>query len=629
MVTAAGEGNTFGSAEKSVVVSDPLMILATAPRVLSPGDRVALPVTVFTQKKEIREVNVTATGNEMVSFTQSAGSVQFTEPGDQDLELFFTTAQQPGKAVINVRADGGGESAAYDMEVQVRTPNPPERRSETRTLSPGQKYEKSFTPFGIAGTSSASVEVFSLPSVNLSRRLGWLTSYPHGCTEQITSAAFPQVYLPDLLGANLPDRSVVRNNVQEALRSLASRQVASGALTLWPGGSYPDDWVTSYAGHFALEAQKAGYTLPSGFLNKWTAYQRATASAWRYQPQYRYTANDQAYRLFTMALAGAPDKGAMNRMREVADLPSLARWFLAAAYATTGRPEVAQGLIDVRNLKTEEEYRSYYYGSALRDQSIILYTLTTIGNTDEALELLKEVAASLSNDSWYSTQTTAWGLFAYMNFSKKMKGDNSKPLKVSFDFNGKTEKLTAEEGGIMRNLSPVASNRLIIENESEKPVFVTFTEQGVPVAADMTVTENNLGMKVEYMDMEQKPVDVSSLQQGTSFMMTVSVTNTTFRQIRNLALTKMVPSGWEIQNTRLFEAGLPFKESGYDYRDFRDDRVYTYFSLTPGETKKFFIILTASYRGTYSMPATVCEAMYDEGVTARRPGREVVVTAGK
>ena len=147
MVTAAGEGNTFGSAEKSVIVSDPLMILATAPRVLSPGDRVALPVTVFAQKKEISEVNVTATGNEMITFTQASGTVRFTEPGEKDMELLFTTAQQPGKAVMNVTANGGGESASYDMEVEVRVPNPPERRSETRTIAPGEKYEKSFVPF--------------------------------------------------------------------------------------------------------------------------------------------------------------------------------------------------------------------------------------------------------------------------------------------------------------------------------------------------------------------------------------------------------------------------------------------------------------------------------------------------
>ncbi|MDM8001079.1 MAG: alpha-2-macroglobulin family protein, partial [Dehalococcoidia bacterium] len=554
MVTAAGKGNTFGSSEKSVIVSDPLMILATAPRVLSPGDKVALPVTVFAQEKGISDVNVSATANDMISFTQAAGSVRFSEPGDKDLELLFNTAMQPGTASINVTAEGGGEKASYSLNVPVRSPNPPERRAETKNIPAGQKYEKSFTPFGLTGTSSVSVEIFSLPSVNLGRRLKYLTSFPHGCTEQITSAAFPQVYLADLLGSGLQDPAVIRNNVQEALRAIASRQIASGALTLWPGGSYPDDWVTSYAGHFAVEAQKAGYAIPAGFLSKWTAYQRSQATAWRYQPQYRYNANDQAYRLFTMALAGSPDKGAMNRMREITDLPSLAKWFLAAAYATTGRTEVAQTLIDVRNLKTEDDYVYYYYGSTLRDQSIILYTLTQVGNTGEALEMLKSVAEELGSNAWYSTQTTAWGLFAYMNYAKKMKTDASKPMKVSLEFNGARERISADGGAILKSFTSAASNKLVVENESGNPLFVTFTEEGVPPTSDMTVKENNLSMKVAYLDMEQKPLDISSLAQGTSFIMTVDVTNTTFRQVGNLALTQMVPSGWEIQNTRLFES---------------------------------------------------------------------------
>lgn len=625
MVTAAGKGNTFGAADKSVTVSDPLMILATAPRVLSPGDKVALPVTVFAQENKIGEVQVTATGNEMVSFTRASDAVRFTEPGDKDLELFFNTADRQGKAEIKVTASGGGESATYNLQLQVRHPNPPERRAETQSIPAGGRFTKSFVPFGVPGTSMATIEVFSLPPVNLSRRLGYLTSFPHGCTEQIISAAFPQVYLPDLLGAGLHDAAAVRNNVQEALRNIATRQLATGALTLWPGGPYPDDWVTSYAGHFAIEAQRAGYALPAGFLSRWTSYQHSTASSWRYQPQYRYTANDQAYRLFTLALAGSPDRGAMNRMRENTDLPAMARWFLAAAYATIGRPEVAQGLTDVRNLKSDAEYSQYYYGSTLRDQSIILYTLTMLGNTGEALELLKEVSAALSRDSWYSTQTTAWGLFAWMNFSRKMNSDVNKPVKVSLEFNGNREKLSSAEGSVMRTLMPAGSNTLVVENESDNPLFVTFTEEGVPAATDATVTEKNLSMKVSYTDMEQNAVDVSSMAQGSSFMMTVSVTNTTFRQIRNLALTQMVPSGWEIQNTRLFEASLPVKESGYDYRDFRDDRVFSYFSLKPGETRRYFIILTAAYRGSYSMPAVVCEAMYDEGVTARRPGFAVEV----
>ena len=132
-------------------------------------------------------------------------------------------------------------------------------------------------------------------------------------------------------------------------------------------------------------------------------------------------------------------------------------------------------------------------------------------------------------------------------------------------------------------------------------------------------------MKVSYLNMESEPVDVSSLAQGTSFIMAVDITNTTFRTVGNLALTQMVPSGWEIQNTRLFEAQLQLKEGAYEYSDYRDDRVYTYFTLRSGETKRFFIILTASYRGSYSMPAVVCEALYDESFSARRPGFAVEV----
>ena len=48
-------------------------------------------------------------------------------------------------------------------------------------------------PFGLAGSNSASLEVSSLPSVNLEKRMDYLMNYPHGCSEQITSAAFPQL----------------------------------------------------------------------------------------------------------------------------------------------------------------------------------------------------------------------------------------------------------------------------------------------------------------------------------------------------------------------------------------------------------------------------------------------------
>jgi hypothetical protein len=108
--------------------------------------------------------------------------------------------------------------------------------------------------------------------------------------------------------------------------------------------------------------------------------------------------------------------------------------------------------------------------------------------------------------------------------------------------------------------------------------------------------------------------------------MVTKVTNTSFDRLDNIALTQMLPSGWEILNTRMFETSYGIEESAYDYRDIRDDRVNTYFSLNRGESKTFVIILNAAYKGEYNQPAIVCEAMYTPDCRSRIPGTRVVVT---
>jgi uncharacterized protein YfaS (alpha-2-macroglobulin family) len=133
-------------------------------------------------------------------------------------------------------------------------------------------------------------------------------------------------------------------------------------------------------------------------------------------------------------------------------------------------------------------------------------------------------------------------------------------------------------------------------------------------------------MKVDYVNMDLNPVDQKNLVQGTDFMMVVKVSNNSFSKVENIALTEMVPSGWEIRNTRLFEADWGIRESTFDYRDFRDDRVNTYFGLGQGETKTFVLILNAAYKGDFFQPSVWCEAMYTENYYSRIPGTQVRVT---
>ena len=99
-----------------------------------------------------------------------------------------------------------------------------------------------------------------------------------------------------LLGDYPSVTSKAAENVSAAIRKIVSRQMNNGGIALWPGASQPDNWVTSYAGHFMLEAEKMGYSIPSGFKQKWIGYQKKTAQDWRFDPVFKQSANDQSYR---------------------------------------------------------------------------------------------------------------------------------------------------------------------------------------------------------------------------------------------------------------------------------------------------------------------------------------------
>jgi len=114
------------------------------------------------------------------------------------------------------------------------------------------------------------------------------------------------------------------------------------------------------------------------------------------------------------------------------------------------------------------------------------------------------------------------------------------------------------------------------------------------------------------------------LAQATEFIAEVTVTNQTGEYVENIALTQIIPSGWEIVNTRFTDFGN-FAENNVDYTDIRDDRTNFYFPLKSHETKTFRILLNASYPGSYYLPGVQAEAMYDNSYLSRTKGQWVKV----
>jgi alpha-2-macroglobulin len=633
VMVVAGEDLKYGSAEKTVPVRNPLMVLGTLPRVVGPNEDITLPVDVFAMEKQIKNVSIKVTANDFFELEEDSKNLTFEKTGDEVIRFKMKTSNKLGIGKVSIVATSGKEKATYDFEIDVRPANPMVTNVKEAIVEAGSSWESSYAFNGIDGTNEVAIEVSSIPAINLEKRLDYLIQYPHGCIEQTTSSVFPQLYLSTFTKLNSTSKIEIERNIKEAIFRLQNFQTSNGGFAYWPGESSDNPWGTNYATHFLIEAEKQGYTLPYGMKNKLTKYLKNEASSWRANKNesyyYRYQSNEimQAYRLYVLALANKGELGAMNRMKESKNLSINAKWRLAAAYKLMGQDKVARSLIF--GIPTDiDEYKefSYSYGSSTRDEAMILEVLSLMDEKAKAGLMAKKVATQLGNsDTWMSTQTTAYSLIAMSKFLDGAK--TSGIMKFSYSLDGKIKSTSSNNPIFIDRVKPnsLKEGKVSLNNTGNGLVYVRVTTKGIPIESNELDKDNNLKMNVTYLDMNGKSINPASISQGTDFKMQVTVFNPGLKgDIQEMALSQIFPSGWEIHNGRMsnYNSG---GNSYFDYQDVRDDRVYTYFSLSKGKSKTFTVNLNATYDGKYYLPSILCQAMYDNSLSSVKPGKWVEV----
>lgn len=627
MVVAGDNKNeAYGSTDKSVEVKKPLMVLATLPRKLSPGEKVTLPVTVFAMEPKVKKVTISLKLSDGISIVgENTKALSFAKPDEKMAYFQLDVSKAKGINTVEVIATGNGEKSTYKVELDVVNPNPITSKPIDKTLATNATETLAFSTFGVAGTNTATLEFSTLPPTDFSRRLQYLIQYPHGCLEQTTSSVFPQLFLADIFDLTYKKKQAIQTNIENGIKRLAHFQRPNGGMSYWMGEHSVNDWSTSYAGHFMIEAEKKGYVLPLTFKSNWLAYQKQAASNWR--PSYRTYNSDlaQAYRLYTLALAGSPDLASMNRLLEFTEISNEAKWRLAAAYALAGQKEASDDLSQSANIDFKPvKYNYYTYGSVDRNRAMALETMVLTKNPKQR-ELAEYIAKELSSNRWMSTQTTAYSLLA---MAKMVDAHGGKALKINYSINGKTESIDTKSAIAQRELNVNdGTNNLSFTNQKDNVVYVRVLNSGkLPLGKELA-EQRGLSVSYTYKDLRGNKIDVSKLKQGQDFVATVSVGNLKNEHVNDVALTQIFPSGWEIVNTR-FTAFGSSTTSQARYTDIRDDRVNFYFDLPEkGKqgTKTFNVMLNASYLGTYYLPGIQAEAMYDNDYLTRTKGRWVVV----
>lgn len=609
VMVVAGQNGAYGSAEKNVSVRSPLMILPTLPRVLSCGDKFKMPVNLFVTKDDLKNVDVSVSveGPLMIN-GESSKNMTFAAPGEEILDFALTCdASASGVAKVTVTAVSGSHKASETINVQVRNPHQTIVTSQQKLLD---NNEETFV--WNKDSEKTTLEISTLPSINFEKVYSFVSNYYHYCTEQLSSRAMFLLYGRKFLSEK--SQKEAEQMIREIIKELGTRQLSTGGFRYWSSSDSAHQWASSMVGEVMTEALGQGFAIPSDTYAKWIDYQVAEAKRYTHSTK-KAADQQQAYRLYTLALAGKPQFAYMNRLKEAKSISQAAKYRLAAAYLIAGKPSVADEIFEKEAVSTEGGYSTFWSG--LRDDAMQLETLVLMGRSDLAIPLAKSIAADFSSH-YCSTQEVAFISSAFSRLSRILGASGSS---VTVTAGGKSKEYKSDKEVVAIDI-PAGHGSVAVRNNGSTPLYVSMINERQPSALEtIPAHENGVRLSVKYTDTEGKSVDVTNLKQGDQIYVDIVVNKTDGLDSDSMALTFRVPSGLEIWNERIYN-----DVTSQTRIDVRDDRVCCYFDINGTQKKSFRIKVRAAYEGSYILPATVVEDMYRADCRANTASSTVTIT---
>lgn len=635
IMVVAANGNSYGSAEKDMIVKAPIIIEPTIPRTLKTGDKLKIPVSVFALEENIGNIQVN------YKFKNKTQSKNLTlAKGDKQIVYF---EEEIDNEVSKERMTIGVSSNVYNYEetvgIAINSNKAPVELSENKEIK--GKNEVSFTNdlVYVKGTEDTVVTVSNKLMLGIDQRLRNLIQYPYGCVEQTTSSVFPQLFIEKLATSDIFDKSKIVENVNAGIERLKLFQLSNGSFSYWPNGTTTKDWATNYVGHFLIEAKNKGYYVPDSMYNNWLNYTSSVVRGTNLNSDKDVSL--KTYALYLLALAGKPNVSEMNYMYEKhfnTNMTYTSKMYLAAAYKLSGEDNIAKAIANAISANTikkmyadliakDKYYYNYSYGSELRELAVFLDCYNTIyGKSDQ--NSFGEVLSAMRSKRWSSTQESAYCLLA---LSSTIPDNVTENIKGYVLVDGvKTEYSTNSRKYI--SISPEVKSIKVV-SETDGTTYVNYYTEGVPIEGEVEDYSEGFNITRNYYDDNGKSIDPSETKSGGVFWLEVVVkpTKSYMDDVENIALTQIMPSGWEIENLRVTNTNPPKwveekeKSVNVTYTDIRDDRVMWFFDYNYGKELKFLVKINAVTKGEYDFPGTKLEAMYDYDYRAYKKGKKVKV----
>ena len=622
-----------GDASADVVVRDPIVLTATVPRFLSPGDVTSVRIDIANTDGPAGDyqLSVETFGKLGVEMPMTGMSIVLAA-GEKKAVSVPVRGVEVGKGVLSIKLSrANGPFVDQALSVSVRAPQLPvsQRRIVKLAANGGQLTVDNdmFAGF-LPSSASMTMGVSRAAGLDVASLLLSLDRYPHGCAEQTTSRALPLLYLSEVASqTGLGDDPAIRKRVQAAINRVVGFQSGGGSFGMWSPGS-DNLWLDAYISDFLTRAREKAYNVPEVAMK--LALDNLSNSL-SYDVNLAEQGNEIAYALYVLA---------RNKRASIGDLryfvnaqldkfvSPLAKAQLAASLGFYGEKlpsETAfKAAFTALDQKLPKGFKRDSYGSSLRDRAAILALAAEARPAMSFVsKMVPMVSAARLGKRYTSTQENAWLLLA----ARALYADSDK---ISLEINGAPHK-----GNLSRKLTPQdVDDGLTIANDSGENLEAALTVSGVSIKP---LPAGGEGFKItrKYYTRSGEAIDPSTVAQNERFVVVLTITELNSWASR-VVVNDLLPAGFEIDNPRLVSSAelSNFKwleRANTAHSEFRDDRFVAAFNRRARDDREFSLayVVRAVSPGTYVHPAAVVEDMYRPHLSARTEQGSVEVVGPK
>lgn len=629
VMAVVADADRYGAAEHRIGVVPPLQIVAALPRAAAPGDRMKVPVTIRNNTAFSMGIEL-AVDADPALFVRLAESDFDLDAGESNVTELDVEVLGVGAAPIVIRAlDTANENGSADrIEWSIACRPATSRREETHrfVVMPGRSMpiERDRSLEFLDGRIGVSID--NSPLIDLAPVVEDLIQYPYGCGEQLGSKVL------GLLAA-IEGVELAGNRDPDAIRHLAARGIASLWMTQRTDGRIPywshgdgDDWLTLRTAFIVQRARSLDVAVPEGFERDLVdAVARISTSD-------KLERSSQALAARVLADAGRPDPALTQRLLiEITSLDLAARAHLAAALGRTGRIDAARLAIDafVPPAPKAPTMSGWFTSDATEAAIALSVALKWHPDADINPGLYDAILDRREDHGWRTTYEDAAVVQALVAWAQHHPsiGDARGTVDVagrSISFDGKS---VHRQMAVDRDRETTATAERIV-SEGDGPMHVVITTSGYPRESMLSEPiREGLEVTRRWLDAVGRPIEPGTpVNAGDVVLVELTYRSIAGRSIPNMALVEVLPGGMEFElPTLVTSASTETQMSAVDHAEFRDDRLLAFDTATTA-TQRIRYAMRAIVPGSWTVPGTRVEAMYEDAVRSELPPSKVEVT---